>query len=160
MSGPEVHAGADQLVAQVTALLHRRGDRMTAARRAVLEALHGREDHLPAEEVLTIALDRHPSVHRATVYRALELLTGLGVVQHVHLGHGATAYHLATAEGHLHAQCRDCGTVIDLPRSVLDDAGRWIRDATGFRLDPDHMALSGTCAACARAEPAGTSHAE
>jgi Fe2+ or Zn2+ uptake regulation protein len=138
----------EQLVSRVTALLHERGDRMTAARRAVLEALHGRDDHLPADEVLSVAADRHPTVHRTTVYRALEMLTGLGVVQHVHLGHGATAYHLATDEGHLHAQCRACGAVIDLPRSVLDDAGRAIRDATGFRLDPDHMALSGTCAAC------------
>jgi Fe2+ or Zn2+ uptake regulation protein len=72
------------------------------------------------------------------------------VVQHVHLGHGATAYHLATTKGHLHAQCRMCGDVIDLPRSVLDDAGRAIEEATGFRLDPDHMALSGTCSRCAR----------
>jgi len=154
----------EALVNEVTALLHRRGDRMTASRRAVLEALHGRDDHLPAEEVLAVAGALHPTVHRTTVYRALELLTGLGVVQHVHLGHGATAYHLATEEGHLHAQCRSCGDVIDLPRSVLDDAGRVIALETGFRLDPDHMALSGTCARCsapatARA-PAGEGRAE
>ena len=139
----------DVLFAEVTALLHERGERMTDSRRAVLEALHGRGDHLPAEEVLTVAAERHPSVHRATVYRALELLTVLGVVQHVHLGHGATAYHLATQEGHLHAQCRVCGDVIDLPRSVLGDAARTIEQETGFRLDPDHTALSGTCAGCA-----------
>ena len=140
----------EALVGEVTSLLHERGDRMTTSRRAVLEALHGRADHLPAEEVLAVASARHPKVHRTTVYRALEMLTGLGVVQHVHLGHGATAYHLATTEGHLHAQCRMCGDVIDLPRSVLDDAGRAIEEATGFRLDPDHMALSGTCSRCAR----------
>jgi len=138
----------DVLVARVTALLHQRSERMTDSRRAVLEALYGRDDHLPAEEVLTVAAGRHPSVHRATVYRALELLTGLGVVQHVHLGHGATAYHLATQEGHLHAQCRICNEVIDLPRSVLGDAARTIEQETGFRLDPDHTALSGTCARC------------
>jgi Fe2+ or Zn2+ uptake regulation protein len=138
----------ERLVARVAAVLHERGDRMTASRRAVLEALHGRDDHLSVEEVLAVAARTHPTVHRATVYRALELLTGLGVVQHVHLGHGATAYHLSTDEGHLHAQCRVCGGVIDLPRSVLDDAGRAIEQVTGFRLDPDHTALSGTCAGC------------
>lgn len=138
----------DALVAQVTSLLHERGDRMTTSRRAVLEALYGRDDHLPAEEVLAVASSRHPKVHRTTVYRALDMLTGLGVVQHVHLGHGATAYHLSTTEGHAHAQCRVCGNIIDLPRSVLDDAARAIEHATGFRLDPDHMALSGTCSRC------------
>ena len=150
----------DELVAEVASLLHERGDRMTTSRRAVLEALHGRADHLPADDVLAVAAERHPTVHRTTVYRALEMLTGLGVVQHVHLGHGATAYHLATGEGHLHAQCRTCGDVIDLPRSVLDDAGRAIELSTGFRLDPDHMALSGTCARCGAGGSAGTVAAE
>jgi len=138
----------DVLFAEVTALLHERGERMTDSRRAVLEALYGRDDHLPAEEVLTVAAERHPSVHRATVYRALELLAGHGVVQHVHLGHGATAYHLTTQGGHLHAQCRVCGEVLDLPLSVMGDAARAIERDTGFRLDPDHTALSGTCARC------------
>jgi len=41
----------EELVTQVASLLHERGDRMTTSRRAVLEALHGRADHLPADAV-------------------------------------------------------------------------------------------------------------
>jgi hypothetical protein len=85
----------DELVAEVASLLHERGDRMTTSRRAVLEALHGRADHLPADDVLAVAAERHPTVHRTTVYRALEMLTGLGWSS-TSPRPRATAYHLAT----------------------------------------------------------------
>lgn len=142
-----------ELVARVGALLRGRAERMSVPRRAILEALHGRHDHLPAEQILATVAATYPSVHRATVYRALETLAELGVVQHVHLGHGATTYHLVDQDRHLHAQCRVCGTVLDLPRSLLDDAAAQIRAESGFELDPDHTALSGTCSTCA-ADPA------
>jgi Fe2+ or Zn2+ uptake regulation protein len=137
-----------ELVARVGKLLRVRGERMSEPRRAILETLHGRHDHLPAEQVLAEVTMSYPSVHRATVYRALDALADLGVVQHVHLGHGATTYHLAGSDRHLHAQCRICGAVLDLPRSLLDDAAAQIRAVSGFLLDPDHTALSGTCSAC------------
>ncbi|MDQ3627996.1 MAG: transcriptional repressor [Actinomycetota bacterium] len=138
-----------ELVARVGVLLRERGERMSEPRRAIVETLHGRHDHLPAEQILAEVTASYPSVHRATVYRALDALAELGIVQHVHVGHGATTYHLAGMDHHLHAQCRVCGAVLDLPRSLLDDAAAQIRERTGFRLDPDHTALSGTCAACA-----------
>jgi Fur family ferric uptake transcriptional regulator len=92
-----------------------------------------------------------PSVHRASVYRALEMLTNVEVVAHVHLGHGGTAYHLATPHqsAHLHAQCDQCGQVIDLPGDALEVASADISRRTGFQLDPRHVALSGRCAECA-----------
>jgi len=137
-----------ELVARVGELLRERGERMSVPRRAILETLHGRIDHLPAEQILAEVTASYPSVHRATVYRALDALAELGVVQHVHLGHGATTYHLAGMDRHLHAQCRVCGAVLDLPRSLLDDAAARIDQQVGFLLDPDHTALSGTCSTC------------
>lgn len=137
-----------ELVARVGELLRERGERMSVPRRAILETLHGRHDHLPADQILAEVTTSYPSVHRATIYRALETLADVGVVQHVHLGHGATTYHLAGDDRHLHAQCRVCGRVLDLPRSLLDDAAVQIRARSGFLLDPDHTALSGTCSAC------------
>ncbi len=147
----------DELVARVGELLRERGERMSEPRRAILETLHGRHDHLPAEQVLAEVTVSYPSVHRATVYRALDALADLGIVQHVHLGHGATTYHLAGIDRHLHAQCRMCGGVLDLPRSLLDDAAAQIREQSEFVLDPDHTALSGTCSAC-RSAPEGSQY--
>jgi Fur family ferric uptake transcriptional regulator len=146
--------GLDDVVAQAAAMLRSRGDRMTGPRRAVITALAGRRErsHLTPEQVVVAVAQVDPTVHRASVYRALEVLSSLGVVQHVHLGHGTTAYHLAAPHEHLHAHCVRCDRVIDLPATLLDDVARQVADDYGFVLDPSHVALSGTCATCSASE--------
>ncbi len=92
-------------------------------------------------------MEAETSVHRATVYRVLEALTAAGVVTHVHVGHGATSYHLAQPS-HLHAQCGSCGAVIDLPEQLLVPLRAELLERHGFALDASHMALSGLCRTC------------
>lgn len=139
----------DELVAAVAARLRARGERMTGPRRAVLTTLARCTGHLSAEDVVTAVADSDPSVHRASVYRTLEALSALGVVQHVHVGHGGTAYHLVVDPGpHLHAHCRICGAVHDLPRGLLNDVAAVLARSHAFVLDAGHVALSGTCADC------------
>ncbi len=122
---------------------------MTNPRRVVLAVLARRGGHMAAEELVTAVAEADPRVHRASVYRVLEAFAELGVVQHVHVGHGATAYHLTGDHGpHLHVQCRRCGSVQDAPAGVLDDAARQLTGKLGFELDPGHVALSGVCRTC------------
>jgi Fe2+ or Zn2+ uptake regulation protein len=139
------------LVDEVGRLLRARGERMTGPRKAVLAALASSGGHLGAEDVVAQVAAVDPGVHRASVYRTLDALCGLGVVQHVHIGHGATAYHLVHGgDPHVHAQCSSCGAMVDLPVDVLEGAGTRMRQEAGFVLDPTHVALSGTCATCAQ----------
>jgi Fur family transcriptional regulator, ferric uptake regulator len=148
--GQPVH----DLVDEVGRLLRARGERMTGPRKAVLAVLAASGGHLGAEDVVARVAAVDAGVHRASVYRTLDALCALGVVQHVHIGHGATAYHLVRGgDAHVHAQCLSCGAVVDLPVDVLESAGARMRQEAGFVLDPTHVALSGTCAACAQAPP-------
>nr|NLI49128.1 transcriptional repressor [Propionibacterium sp.] len=142
------------LVEAVTARLHARGERMTKPRRAVLVALASGPRHATADDVVEAVAAQDATVHRSSVYRALEALSRLGVLQHVHLGHGATTYHVAQPDGGvLHLQCRRCGHVRGAPADLAADlAGRLAADY-GFRLDSSHVALSGLCAACAVTAP-------
>lgn len=130
--------------------MRRRGQRVTAPRRAVLTALAGLPDHPTAEQVVAAVEAGEGDVHRATVYRTLDTLTSLGIVTHVHVGHGGTAYHLDD-QTHLHAQCQGCGQVVDVPADVLDDVSARLQDVAGFHLDPAHVALSGRCSHCHQA---------
>ncbi len=149
LDGPDVLDPAVAAVVDGAAtLLRARGDRMTGPRRVVLTALARRQSHLSPEQVVGAVAALDPTVHRASVYRALETLSALGVVQHVHLGHGTTAYHLSAEHRHLHAACAGCGAVVDLPGDLLDDVAERLESAQGFALDPAHVALSGTCAGC------------
>jgi Fur family ferric uptake transcriptional regulator len=137
-------------VERVAGMLRARGDRMTGPRRAVIVALAARQAHLTADQVVSAVAEQDASVHRASVYRTLETLSQLGVVQHVHVGHGTTTYHLAGEQPHLHAQCSSCGSVLDLPGSLLDSVAKAMLHEHGFQLDPAHVALSGLCASCRR----------
>lgn len=143
---------SEATIEEVGTLLRSRGARMTRARRAVLTVLADDGGHLGAEEILGRAAALDPSVHRATVYRTLDALADLGVVQHVHVRRTGTAYHLTRGEReHLHAECRGCGAVQDLPADLLDDVVAAVARRDGFTVEPAHVALSGLCTACAGA---------
>ncbi|NEE00992.1 Fur family transcriptional regulator [Phytoactinopolyspora halotolerans] len=142
---------ADDALERALATLREGGHRVTPARHAVIATLAGVDGHPGAEELCDRIRERHPAIHRATVYRTLETLTDLGIVTHVHISGGATAYHLTSDVGihpHLHASCRVCGSIMDLPDGLLDAVSKELRDRLGFELDPRHVALSGTCRAC------------
>jgi Fur family ferric uptake transcriptional regulator len=115
----------------------------------VLEAVttlrHGTPDEICAQVQGTA-----DGVNISTVYRTLELLEGLGLVRHTHLGHGAPTYHAATDEDHLHLVCRDCGTVSETDVTVADALVRLLAEQHGFDTDVAHFAIYGRCAECAR----------
>lgn len=138
---------------RILAALRSGGGRITRARRAVLGALLEHREHVTADELADAVQARHPDVHLSTVYRALDAFEHLGVVTHVHLGHGRAIYHL-TDEIHHHAVCDRCGDVIELPSDVFDDLQHRLGDEFGFRVDAHHFALVGRCGACADHDPA------
>jgi Fur family transcriptional regulator, ferric uptake regulator len=156
-----VRARSDErYAAQATALLRSAGQRVTRPRVALLACIIGADgQHLSAEALQDQVADSDPPIHRATIYRTLEGLTSAGVLRHVRLDRGLTAYHLVdarppTPQGrgeHLHAQCSQCGQVTDLPAHVLGDTAARIRRASGFQIDAGHVALSGRCKACVAA---------
>ena len=145
----------------ILSLLRAQGDRVTTSRRAVVEALVAGDHHVTADELVARVTDRagggsggDAEAHRATVYRTLDRLQELGVVRHVHLGHGPSTYHLddhGGAEPHHHAVCTSCGAVVEVRVDSLDALADELRAAYGFELDPLHFALNGRCAACSSA---------
>jgi Fe2+ or Zn2+ uptake regulation protein len=134
---------------RITASLRANGERVTEARLAVLHALLDSDEHRhrTAADIVQAARVIDPALHRATVYRTLDLLTELGIVEHVHVEHGAVVFHL-TDERHQHLLCEVCGTVIDAPIGLLDDLACTVEQAYGFRLHAGHEPLSGVCRSC------------
>lgn len=146
----KVEGGVTESLDHALGVLRERGERVTTARRRVLEVLAPTSEHLSAERIYDEVVADSPEIHRATVYRTLDALVNVGVVAHVHLPHGPAAYHLLdiSERPHLHLVCRECKTVIDTTADLLDDAAATLLAGLGFELDPDHVALTGWCAAC------------
>lgn len=132
------------------ATLHERGYRLTPARELVLEAVTTLRHGTP-EEICAQVRRSASAVNISTVYRSLELLEGLGLVTHAHLGHGAPTYHAATDDRHLHLVCRECGDVAEATVASADGLVRTLAAVHGFETDVEHFAIYGRCAACTSA---------
>lgn len=146
IGGVETANATDRRRAELKDTLHRRGMRMTPQRQLVLDALVELARATP-EQVCQRVQRTTPTVNITTVYRTLELLEGLGVVRHIHLGHGAPSYSVDEHE-HVHLVCHRCGRVEETPRATMEQLCADLRAAHGFTLDPSHLALSGTCRTC------------
>ncbi len=129
-------------------LFRTRGGRVTVSRRLLLRCLFDRPGHRTADELVTAVRALDPEVHRSTIYRNLDELERLGVIEHVHLGHGPASYHLST-ERHGHLVCEHCGTALAVPDGLFDELAGTALAQFGFRIRPRHFAVLGTCAACA-----------
>lgn len=140
----------------VLAQLRARGGRVTTARRLLLEALFESAHHRTAEELGAEIEARAPDVHMSTIYRNLDELERLGVVVHVHLGHGPATYHLAT-EVHGHLVCERCGNAVAVPDELFGALARKARSRYGFTIDAHHFAVPGRCHNCSASATASAS---
>lgn len=127
--------------------LRRAGLRVTKARRAVCAVLveAGGNEHLTAADVA----DRAGRIDLSTVYRTLDALEEIGLVRHVHLGHGPGAYHVTPVDDHHHLVCDSCGATVDVPLEDLSESIRAVTGPHGFVADGAHFAIVGRCARCA-----------
>jgi len=121
---------------------------LTSARRLVLEALARAGRPLRAEEIAAGPGEVPPS-DIASVYRNLETLERVGVVRHMHHGHGPGLYALVGCEGDEHLVCESCGTSRAVDSGELDGVREEIRERFGFEARFSHFPLFGLCRDCA-----------
>jgi len=134
-------------VDEVMALVRSHGGRATPARRLLLTALFGSAEHRSAEDLAAQVHAQAPDVHLSTIYRNLEELERLGVIDSTRLGSGPATYHLASA-AHGHLVCEQCGTMTEVPDDIFAGLVRVAADDYGFAINPHRFAVTGRCAGC------------
>jgi Fur family peroxide stress response transcriptional regulator len=95
--------------------ISQKGFRFTEQRRAVYDAVMGKQDHPTAVEVFMRVKNKVPTISLATVYNCLETLASCGLVRHVNHEREPSRY-CANLDEHAHLFCSKCGSVTDLPR--------------------------------------------
>lgn len=126
------------------------GLRMTGPRRAVAELLVEREGQFTAEELLADSRRRGLGLGRATIFRSLELLGRLNLVERVDLPSGEHAYLLCEPEHHHHVICAQCGRAATF---AMEDRGlterlEQVARATGYQIDAHRLEVYGRCPDC------------
>lgn len=127
--------------------LRRAGYKITPPRLAVLEVIEQRGEHLNPNEILEQAREIHPALGRATVYRTLELLTGLGIVRPIYVGETGPTYIRADGDHH-HLVCSQCGRVVDFDRCVAGDMAHELADRFDFVISSHLLEFYGVCSDC------------
>jgi Fur family ferric uptake transcriptional regulator len=142
-------ADVDDIAGDILERIRDEGGRVTASRRVIVEAmLEGASHHLTANDIVDAVRSRDPEFHRSTVYRTLDRLTELGVVDRMQIGAGPAVYHLSPRPHH-HLVCDRCGAVQEAPADVLDAVASRLAGDRGFVLNPAATPLHGLCASCA-----------
>lgn len=126
----------------------RAGRRVTVPRRTVADLVAAREGHFTAADLVADARREPTPIGRATVFRALDLFTDLGLVERVDLPGGKHAYVACDPVHHHHAICTDCGRSFDIEDRGLADVLADIGARLGFRVTSHRLELFGVCAAC------------
>ena len=138
----------------IVAALDRAGFRLTEPRRAVADLIEEQTGHFTASDLEGLVRDRRLGISRATLFRALELLTELGVVERLDLPTGEHAYVPCARAHHHHVVCSRCGRTAEAEDCGVSEAVAEIARRTGFRIDSHRLELFGLCRHCqARTTP-------
>jgi Fur family ferric uptake transcriptional regulator len=124
------------------------GRRVSAARRLVLEALFCADGPMSADQIADGIGGRVPRSDLTSVYRNLETLEEVGLVSHVHLGHGPGLYALNLAGEREWLTCERCGDFRAVDPARLDGVRAAIEAAFGYRASFAHFPVVGLCESC------------
>lgn len=127
--------------------------KMTPQRKVVLEVFLDNENaHLSAEDVRGMLRDRDSDIGLATVYRALELMRDLGILQKMDFGDGCSRYELnltePNAHQHHHLICRGCGKVFEFSDDLMDELEDTIAEKCKFKILDHQVKFFGYCEEC------------
>jgi Fur family ferric uptake transcriptional regulator len=131
--------------------LHGAGFRRGGARTAVIEALARHDCAVTALDLEEELRDREAGVGRASVYRALEQLEQLGLVQRIEVCRGTAGFERIDPTGHHHhhAICRDCGRMVPFEDQSLEKALAEVAGGMSFDVTEHDVVLRGRCDRCA-----------
>jgi len=128
------------------------GVRLTAQRRALIETIQEATGHLDVASLLEQARKRDPRVDRATVYRTVELLKKLGLIDELdlmHLNGEKHYYEVKTQKDHLHLACFGCGEIKEFSSPTFERLKQEIGAKNHFEIQVIRLEVGGLCSACA-----------
>ncbi|MDE6959737.1 MAG: transcriptional repressor [Lachnospiraceae bacterium] len=136
-------------------LLRGKGLKVTAQRIAVLSVLSEKPDsHLTAEEIYDLVKVSSPDIGLATVYRTIQILLELKIIDRIYLDDGYVRYEMGhvyedeDSHHHHHLICVKCGRVMSFQGDLLEAFETRMEQETGFLIQDHDVKLYGFCKNC------------
>lgn len=102
------------------------------------------------EELWNMALQRDPDVGRATVFRAVEILLELHLLDRIEFANGTHRFRLCHEAGHHHhhVTCSNCGKVTEIDACLSEEEIAKVEQLAGFAIEGHRLEFFGRCARC------------
>lgn len=128
--------------------LKTKGHKNTKIRQALVEVILSSDSPLSIIDILQDLSKKNLSPNKTTVYREVEFLKGLGILQEVDFGDGKKRYEISSSHHH-HIICINCKTIKDIPMEKdLDSFKKRVTDKTGFKAVGHSLEFFGLCSNC------------
>lgn len=132
--------------------LHESGFKLTPQREAtLLVLLENEKDHLSAEEIFFFVKQKNDEIGLATVYRTLEILVDLKIVDKISFDDGVARYDLRK-EGakhfHHHLLCLQCGNIEEIDEDLLGEVEKVVEKQFHFIVKDHRLTFHGICQNC------------
>ena len=133
---------------KVVATLRQHGYKLTPQRRVVIQAITSNQEHLTATAIYQKVHQDQLNIGLVTIYRTLEILTGLKLICELHAEDNCRSYTISAPGHHHHLICSNCGKVVDFPSCELEEAQQNLSRQTGFRINNHLLEFVGLCQTC------------
>jgi Fur family peroxide stress response transcriptional regulator len=145
-------SGSQKSDASIIEALRRKGYKATPQRIAICQfALHSR-DHPTAQRIYSEVKKVHLTVSLATVYKTLQILKELGLVQELNFPQGQTRFD-CYMKPHINLVCLRCGKIRDLDDLTAQEIVGRVANAAKFTVTGQRLDLYGVCEKCTRVKP-------
>ncbi len=127
------------------------GKRFTNQRALIMEIIRQGHGHLDADEIFRRVREREPRLSLSTVYRTLQMMKELNLVDELHFGEDHHHYEVKPTREHHHLVCRGCGRVIEFSYPLARSLKKEVPEARDFDIDEAEVRITGYCDKCRRA---------
>ncbi len=124
------------------------GLRITNQRALILEVIRRWRGHLDADEVYRRAREKQPHLSLSTVYRTLQTLKKLGLIEELHFDEEHHHYEVKPSAEHHHLVCLNCGKIMEFEYPLSPKMKRNIAREKGFEVTDVEIRMTGYCSKC------------
>jgi Fur family transcriptional regulator, ferric uptake regulator len=128
--------------------LRETGLRITEPRKEVVREIHAQVGVFSGDRLYDLLKRRGTGVGRATVFRTIDVLVELSLLERVHQPDGSHGYVLRNPGHRHHLVCSACGEVVEFQGCTLDQLMDELADQTNFRIEGHWLEVFGTCDRC------------
>ncbi|MCT4687582.1 Fur family transcriptional regulator [Vallitalea sp.] len=133
---------------KVIDLLKNNGYKLTNQRKIIIEALYHSDKPISMEEWLLLTKDKNPGINLSTIYRNIDVLEDLGLLEKIRPKDGNIKYTLNLMENHAHFLiCKRCGKAEAIECCLSNEFKKIIEDKE-FDLIEHNLELYGYCKEC------------